>query len=82
MVQGSAFDSKVENLYLLLAAKDQELLDSKQKHSELEVANTQLQEFLDAANQKNHELVEQEKKVDANVHQAIARHFRIVEELH
>ena len=75
-------DSEVENLYLLMVAKDEELLKSKQKHSDLEVANAQLQEFLDATNQRNQELVEHGKEVDANVHQATAEHFRIVEELH
>lgn len=42
MIKGSASDFEVENLHLLLPTKDQELLESKQKHSELEVANAQL----------------------------------------
>ena len=39
--------SEVKNLHLLIAAKDQELHKSKQKHAELEVANAQLQELQD-----------------------------------
>jgi hypothetical protein len=53
IVQGLTFDSEVGNLHLLLTAKDQELLESKQKHSEFEIANAQLRELLEAANQKN-----------------------------
>lgn len=53
VIQGSTPDSEVENLHLLLALKDQELLESKQKHSELEIANVHLQELLDAATRKN-----------------------------
>lgn len=82
MVQGSALDFEVENLLLLLGMEDQELLESKQKHSEFETANIHLQELLDAANRKNQELVENANEVDANVHQATTEHFKVVEELH
>lgn len=81
-IQGSTSDSEVENLRLFLAAKDQEILESKHKHYELETANIHLQELLDAATQKNHELMDHAKEVDANVHQAAMQHFKVVEELH
>jgi predicted methyltransferase len=74
--------SEVDNLNFLIAAKDQELFESMQKHTKLEVANTQLQELLDAATQKNRELVEHAKEVDANVHHANAEHFKVLEDLH
>ena len=70
-----ASSSEVNNLNLLIAAKDQELFESKQKHIELEVANTQLQKLLDLATQKNWELVKHVKEVDANVHHATIEHF-------
>ena len=77
-----ASSSKVDNLNLLIAAKDQELFESKQKHTELEVANAQLQKLLDPVTQKNWELVEHAKEVDANVHRATTEHFKVLEDLH
>jgi uncharacterized protein (DUF3084 family) len=74
--------SEVDNLNLLIAAKDQELFKSMQKHTELEVANAHLQELLDVATQKNQKLVEHAKEVDANVHRGTAEHFKVLEDLH
>ena len=42
IVQGLTSDSEVRNLHLLPMVKNQELLESKKKHSEFEIANTQL----------------------------------------
>jgi hypothetical protein len=53
VAKGSASDYEVENLHLLLVASDQELLESKQKHFELEVNNVKLHELLEATNRKN-----------------------------
>lgn len=79
--QSEAPSFEVENLRLLLVAKNQELLKSKQKHVELEVANAQLKELLDVANQKNRELIDHAKEVDANAHSATKEHFKVLEHL-
>jgi hypothetical protein len=46
------------------------------------LANAQLQDLLDAANRKNHELVESAKEVDANALWVTAEHLKVAEELH
>ncbi|XP_062146712.1 uncharacterized protein LOC133854495 [Alnus glutinosa] len=73
--------SEVGNLRLLLATKEQELLESKQKNTELSVANSQLQELLDVATEKNRELVEHAKEVDICAQRATKEHFRVLEDL-
>lgn len=80
--QPEASSSKVENLHLLIAGTDQELLESKQKHVELKVANSKLKELLDVATQKNRELTDHTKEVDANAHREAEEHFKVLEDLH
>lgn len=71
--KSEASSSEVENVRLLVAAKDQELLERKQKHAELEVTNAKLEEILDATTQKSRELVDHVHR--ANVHRATVEHF-------
>jgi hypothetical protein len=79
VAKGLAFNYEVEILHLLLVPSDQELLESKQEHFELEVNTVKLRELLEATNPKNQELVGHAQEVDVDVPQATMEHFRTLE---
>lgn len=70
------------SLQFAVAAKDQELLEIKQKNTNLEAVVARLEDLLKVSDQKNAELVNQVKEVGAATQRAIQELSSTLEELH